>query len=201
MASLYFYYSTMNAGKSTQLLQAAYNYEEFDKPVIVLKTSLDDRDGVGSVSSRIGIKREAILFNHETDLKELCVKTIAEVQALKNKPVSAILVDESQFLMREQVWQLSDIVDECKIPVLCYGLRTDAFGNLFEGSKALLAIADNLNEIKAICQFCGSKATMVFRVDEHGAPVKSGNVVQIGGNEQYHACCRKHWKAHMQAIA
>ena len=198
MASLYFYYSTMNAGKSTQLLQAAYNYEEFDKPVVVLKTLLDDRDGVGSVSSRIGIKREAILFNHTTNLNELCLKAIEDVLNKKSKPVSAILVDESQFLTKEQVWQLSDIVDEQKIPVLCYGLRTDAFGNLFEGSRALLAIADNLNEIKAICQYCGSKATMVFRVDENKKPVKSGNVVQIGGNEQYHACCRKHWKHFMR---
>jgi thymidine kinase len=200
MASLYFYYSTMNAGKSTQLLQAAFNYEEFGKPVIVLKTSIDHRDGVGKIASRIGISKEAIMFHNETNLKQLCKDNIKDVQDTSGKPVSAIFVDESQFLTEKQVWELSDIVDELKIPVLCYGLRTDAFGNLFTGSKALLAIADNLNEIKAICQYCGSKATMVFRVDEHGHPVKEGNVIQIGGNEQYHACCRKHWKQFMQVM-
>lgn len=198
MSSLYFYYSTMNAGKSTQLLQAAYNYEEHGKPTLVLKTSIDDRDGVGMIASRIGIKREALVFNSTTDLFDLCKKEMGDIEKVKQKPVAAIFVDESQFLSEAQVWQLSDVVDHLHVPVLCYGLRNDAFGHLFEGSKTLLDIADNLHEIKAICQYCHRKANMVFRVDGQGHPVKEGNIIQIGGNEQYHACCRKHWKEFMR---
>lgn len=187
----------MNAGKSTQLLQASYNYEEHGKPTLVLKTSLDDRDGVGIIASRIGIQRKAVIFNHQTHLFDLCKNQMQEIEKTQSKPVSAIFVDEAQFLSEKQVWQLSDIVDELDTPVLCYGLRNDAFGHLFEGSQALLDIADNLQEIKAICQYCNRKANMVFRVDSQGNPVKEGNVIQIGGNDQYHACCRKHWKEFM----
>lgn len=187
MAKLYFYYSTMNAGKSTTLLQSSFNYEERGMRTLLLTAAFDDRFGIGKIASRIGLEAEASLFSDTTDLLRLVEET------LKNRPVDCVMVDESQFLSRDQVFQLSEVADKLKIPVLCYGLRTDFQGNLFEGSMHLLAWADELKELKTIC-FCGSKATMVIRVDGNGDPIREGAQKEIGGNDKYVALCRKHFK-------
>jgi thymidine kinase len=187
MAKLYFYYSSMNAGKSTSLLQSSYNYRERGMSTLVLAPKLDDRFGVGKVTSRIGIESEATTFTNETDLFSL----VSDGHAAS--PLHCVLVDEAQFLTRDQVFQLSEVTDRLNIPVLAYGLRTDFQGEPFEGSKYLLAWSDNLNEIKAICH-CGTKATMVLRMDEHGNAVTEGSQVEIGGNDRYVSMCRKHFK-------
>lgn len=187
MAKLYFYYSTMNAGKSTTLLQSSFNYEERGMKTLLLTAALDDRYGVGKITSRIGLEAEAKLFAENTDLLSLTNETLAK------RPVDCVMVDESQFLSKAQVFQLSEIADKLKIPVLCYGLRTDFQGNLFEGSLHLLAWADELRELKTICH-CGSKATMVIRVSEDGTPVIQGAQKEIGGNDRYLALCRLHFK-------
>ncbi|WP_415234810.1 thymidine kinase [Sneathiella sp.] len=187
MAKLYFYYSTMNAGKSTTLLQSSFNYEERGMQTLLLTAAFDDRYGQGKITSRIGLEAEASLFSDDTDLLELVTNT------LKDRQIDCVMVDESQFLSRDQVFQLSEIADQLKIPVLCYGLRTDFQGNLFEGSRHLLAWADELKELKTIC-FCGSKATMVIRVDENGDPIREGAQKEVGGNDRYVALCRKHFK-------
>lgn len=189
MAKLYFYYSAMNAGKSTHLLQAAYNYEERGQRVFLLTPSLDDRYGVGQVTSRIGLQREAMIFQKEDDLNQL-IRNAANEKASR---FDCILVDEAQFLTEEQVCQLAELVDRLNIPVMCYGLRTDAFGKLFEGSAALLALSDELNELKTIC-FCGRKATMVVRYDGNGDPITGGDQIAIGGNDTYVSMCRHHWR-------
>lgn len=186
MASLYFTYSAMNAGKSTSLLQVAYNYEERDQQVVLLTPALDTRAGVGTIHSRLGLSRSAETFTAKTDLFRRIQGLLAE------QVIDCILLDEAQFLTPEQVWQLARVVDELSVPVMCYGIRTDAFGNAFPGSATLLAIADKLNEIKTIC-FCGRKATMVYRCDEQGKALSSGEQVAIGGNDRYVSCCRKHW--------
>ncbi|HIE89788.1 MAG TPA: thymidine kinase [Pseudomonadales bacterium] len=186
MAKLYFYYSSMNAGKSTALLQASYNYRERGMNTIVLTPSLDDRYGQGVVTSRIGLKSEAVSIRPDEDL-------FAKVSSLMSeKPLHCVLIDEAQFLSKQQVLQLGQISDLLDIPVLAYGLRTDFRGEPFEGSKYLLAIADNLKEIKAICH-CGSKATMVIRQDQDGNVITSGESVEIGGNDRYVSMCRKHF--------
>ena len=186
MAKLYFNYSSMNAGKSTVLLQASYNYVERGMNTLRLIAALDDRAGQGRIASRIGLAADADIFNREQDL-------FRHIQdANTQAPVHAVFVDEAQFLSEEQVWQLARIVDDMSIPVMCFGLRTDFQGQLFPGSAALLAIADNLKEIKTIC-WCGSKATMVARLDENGRIVEEGEQVVIGGNERYVSLCRKHW--------
>lgn len=177
----------MNAGKSTTLLQSSFNYEERGMRTLLLTAAFDDRFGIGKIASRIGLEAEASLFSDATDLLKLVEET------LKNRPVDCVMVDESQFLSRDQVFQLSEVADKLKIPVLCYGLRTDFQGNLFEGSTHLLAWADELKELKTIC-FCGSKATMVIRVDENGDPIREGAQKEIGGNDKYVALCRKHFK-------
>ncbi|WP_169543238.1 thymidine kinase [Sneathiella aquimaris] len=187
MAKLYFYYSTMNAGKSTTLLQSSFNYEERGMQTLLLTAAFDDRYGQGKITSRIGLEAEASLFSDDTDLLELVTNT------LKDRQIDCVMVDESQFLSRDQVFQLSEVADQLKIPVLCYGLRTDFQGNLFEGSRHLLAWADELKELKTIC-FCGSKATMVIRVDENGDPIREGAQKEVGGNDRYVALCRKHFK-------
>ena len=187
MAKLYFYYSSMNAGKSTNLLQSSYNYRERGMNTLVLAPLLDDRFGVGRVTSRIGIESEAITFVGDTDLFELIEKHH------RASRLHCVLVDEAQFLTREQVFQLSELADKLAIPVLAYGLRTDFQGEPFEGSKYLLAWADTLNEIKAICH-CGSKATMVVRLDAEGRAVTEGSQVEIGGNDRYVSMCRRHFK-------
>ncbi|MBL4906201.1 MAG: thymidine kinase [Sneathiella sp.] len=187
MAKLYFYYSTMNAGKSTTLLQSSFNYEERGMRTLLLTAALDDRFGVGTIASRIGLEAKANLFRDTTDI----LKMVKE--ELSSRPIDCIMVDESQFLSKDQVFQLSEVADQLHIPVLCYGLRTDFQGNLFEGSLHLLAWADELRELKTICH-CGSKATMVIRVDEKGDPIKEGQQKEIGGNDRYVALCRKHFK-------
>jgi thymidine kinase len=187
MAKLYFYYSSMNAGKSTALLQSSYNYKERGMRTLVLAPNLDDRYGSGKVTSRIGIEAEAVTFLPEDDLFSVVES------ACKPEPLSCVLIDEAQFLTKEQVFQLSDVTDELNIPVLAYGLRTDFRGEPFEGSKYLLAWSDNLKELKAICH-CGSKATMVVRFDENGVAVREGSQIEIGGNDRYVSMCRKHFK-------
>jgi thymidine kinase len=187
MAKLYFYYSSMNAGKSTALLQSSYNYKERGMRTLVLAPDLDDRYGIGKVTSRIGIAAEATIFRSDDDL-------FAIVQASHaSASLSCVLIDEAQFLTRQQVFQLSDVTDTLGIPVLAYGLRTDFRGEPFEGSKYLLAWADNLNELKAICH-CGRKATMVVRFDADGNAVREGSQIEIGGNDRYVSMCRKHFK-------
>ena len=187
MAKLYFYYSSMNAGKSTTLLQSSYNYQERGMNTLVYTAAIDDRYGLGKVSSRIGISQEAKLFQSETDL-------LAEIrQVHTNKTLHCILIDEAQFLTKAQVHQLTDVVDSLNIPVLCYGLRTDFQAELFEGSQYLLAWADELQELKTICE-CGRKANFVIRLNEQGEAVKDGDQIQIGGNDKYLSVCRYHYK-------
>jgi len=187
MASLYFTYSAMNAGKSTSLLQVAHNYEEREQHVLLLTPAIDHRAGKGAIASRLGIRRDALAFTSETDLKAL----IAARQ--QQRDIDCVLLDEAQFLTEQQVWQLAEVADDLNIPVMCYGIRTDAFGEAFPGSAILLAIADKLVEMKTICH-CGRKATMSLRVDADGNAVKIGAQVAIGGNERYVSCCRKHWR-------
>ncbi|HHF6578086.1 TPA: thymidine kinase [Haemophilus influenzae] len=187
MAKLYFYYSTMNAGKSTTLLQSSYNYRERDMNTLVYTAAIDDRFGVGKVTSRIGISQDAFLFRSETNLFD-------EIdEHLKKQKVHCVLVDEAQFLSKQQVYQLSNVVDKLKIPVLCYGLRTDFQAELFEGSKYLLAWADQLEELKTIC-YCGRKANFVLRLNDQGEVIKEGAQIQIGGNDSYLSVCRLHYK-------
>jgi len=187
MAKLYFYYSSMNAGKSTALLQSSYNYRERGMNTLVLAPDFDDRYGSGKVTSRIGIETEARTFRKEDDLLEQ-VATLHEAA-----PLHCVLIDEAQFLTKDQVFQLGEVTDKLNIPVLAYGLRTDFQGEPFEGSKYLLAWSDNLKELKAICD-CGSKATMVVRFDESGNAVTKGSQIEIGGNDRYVSMCRKHFK-------
>ena len=192
MAKLYFYYSAMNAGKSTTLLQSSYNYRERGMNTLILAPAVDDRYGRGTVASRIGIQSAAEVF-HTTDNLFLMIEKVHLASALH-----CILVDEAQFLNQAQVRQLSDVCDRLDIPVLAYGLRTDFQGNLFEGSQHLLAWADSLVEIKTICH-CGRKATMVLRIAEDGKAIREGNQVQIGGNDRYLSVCRRHFKQGMAA--
>jgi len=192
MAKLYFYYSAMNAGKTTTLLQSAHNYRERGMRVAILTPRLDDRAGPGRVASRIGLASDAIAFEREQDLESLVRTDIADHGGL-----DCVLVDEAQFLSRAQVWQLSEVVDALHIPVLCYGLRTDFRGELFEGSQHLLAWADELTEIKTICH-SGKKATMVVRVDGQGHAVREGPQVEIGGNDRYVSVSRAEYKRVMR---
>ncbi|WP_324262488.1 thymidine kinase [Altererythrobacter sp. H2] len=186
MAKLYFYYASMNAGKSSTLLQAAFNYGERDMRVSLWTAALDDRPGFGAISSRIGLASDAHRYEAGTDIASRVLEDHAEA------PIACVLVDEAQFLTRAQVWQCARLADEAGIPVLCYGLRTDFQGELFEGSAALLGIADSLVELKAVCH-CGRKATMNLRVDERGRAVSQGAQTEIGGNDRYVALCRKHF--------
>lgn len=188
MAKLYFYYSAMNAGKTTTLLQSAHNYAERGMRTLILTPRLDDRYGQGVVASRIGLRAQGTVFERDDDLFGLARADIA-----RNGPLHCVLTDESQFLSRRQVWELTEIVDRLNIPVLAYGLRTDFRGELFEGSQYLLAWADSLTEIKTICH-SGRKATMVVRVDEHGRAITDGPQVEIGGNERYVSVSRAEFK-------
>ncbi len=187
MSKVYFYYSAMNAGKSTVLLQSSYNYQERSMNTLVFAPAMDTRSGPGKVASRIGLSADARAFARDENLYAITEEEHGR------RVLSCVLVDEAQFLTRAQVEQLTDIADRLRIPVLCYGLRTDFLGNLFEGSLWLLAWADNLIELKTICH-CGRKAIMVLRMDASGAPVKSGAQVVIGGNERYVSVCRRHYK-------
>ena len=188
MAKLYFYYSAMNAGKTTTLLQSAYNYHERGMRTLILTPSLDDRFGEGVVASRIGLKANGRRFGAEANLL-----TMVEADIAQRGPLHCVFGDEAQFLTKAQVWQVSDVVDRLNIPVLAYGLRTDFRGELFEGSRHLLAWADNLEEIKTICH-SGRKATMVVRVDESGRAVTEGPQVEIGGNDRYVSVSRAEFK-------
>jgi thymidine kinase len=187
MAKLFFYYSSMNAGKTTILLQSAHNYKERGMTPLLFTPKLDDRYGAGVIKSRIGLEAKAIIFDNTDDLFE------TTRSRLEDKNIHCVLVDESQFLTKDQVFQLSEIVDRLEIPVLCFGLRTDFRGELFEGSQYLLAWADELKEIKTICH-TGRKANFVVRIDDEGYAVKEGAQVEIGGNERYVSVSRKEFK-------
>ena len=187
MAKLFFNYSTMNAGKSTVLLQASHNYRESGMETYLLTAAFDGRAGHGRIASRIGIEEEADLYNPGDDL----FRRISN--RLEQGPVACIFVDEAQFLEPGQVWQLARVVDDLNVPVLCYGLRVDFRGALFPGSATLLALADEMREVRTICH-CGKKATMVIRRGEDGKTVTAGEQVQIGGNETYVSLCRRHWR-------
>lgn len=186
MAKLYFYYSAMNAGKSTSLLQSSHNYRERGMHTLLLTPEVDQRAGYAKIASRIGLSADAHVFSPEANLLELA-EGLHEAQKL-----GCVLVDEAQFLTGEQVQQLCEVADRVGVPVLCYGLRTDFQGKLFEGSAALLGWADNLIELKTICH-CGRKATMNLRTDATGKPIREGEQVEIGGNERYVAMCRRHF--------
>jgi thymidine kinase len=186
VAKLHFYYSAMNAGKSTILLQASYNYQERGMRTILLTPALDTRAGMGVIASRIGLEAQAYRFTQTEDL-------FSKINAWhQENPAQCVLVDEGQFLTRQQVFDLAKVCDELGVPVLVYGLRTDFRGDPFEGSQYLLALADQMIEIKTIC-YCGRKATMNMRVDEHGHKVHSGAQIEVGGNSRYVATCRKHF--------
>jgi len=187
MAKLYFYYSAMNAGKSTILLQSAYNYKEMGMDTMLFTAALDDRVGEPKISSRIGLEADATLYDGNDDLLDM-----VSTRDSAGK-IACVLVDEAQFLTTAQVDQLTDVADLLSIPVIAYGLRTDFQGQLFPGSQRLLAVADEMREVKTICR-CGKKAIMTLRLDENGKAIKDGEQVVIGGNESYVSVCRKHWK-------
>lgn len=190
MAKLYFHYSTMNAGKSTLLLQASHNYAERGMQTYMLTANFDDRAGTGRIGSRIGIGADADTFAASTDL-------FSKIKdRLDAGPCNCVFIDEAQFLTADQVWQLARAVDDLGVPIMCYGLRVDFQGKLFPGSAALLALSDEMREIRTICH-CGKKATMVVRRDEHGDVLKDGAQVQVGGNETYVSLCRVHWRQAM----
>lgn len=187
MAKLYFHYSTMNAGKSTVLLQASHNYIERGMQTYLLTAQFDNRAGDGRIASRIGIGVQADTFSPDEDLFGKIEKR------LQAGPCACIFIDEAQFLSHGQVWQLARAVDDLGVPVMCYGLRVDFQGNLFPGSATLLALADEMREVRTICH-CGKKATMVVRQDDQGKVLTEGAQVQIGGNETYVSLCRRHWR-------
>jgi thymidine kinase len=187
MAKLYFHYSTMNAGKSTLLLQAAYNYRERGMTPYLMTAQFDNRAGDGHIGSRIGIREPADTFAPDEDL-------FAKLQShLETTAYSCVFIDEAQFLSHDQVWQLARAVDDLGVPIMCYGLRVDFLGALFPGSATLLALADEMREIRTICH-CGKKATMVVRQGPDGKVLTDGDQVQIGGNETYVSLCRRHWR-------
>ncbi|MEG0392909.1 MAG: thymidine kinase [Anaerovoracaceae bacterium] len=185
MAQLFYKYSTMNAGKSIELIKVAYNYEERGKRVLCLTPSIDDRSGLGVISSRVGLKREALPIEEDTNILNLFIREN------KKHPISCVLVDECQFLKKHHVQELVEIVDSCNVPVMAYGLKNDFRNELFEGSYYLLVYADKIEEIKTIC-WCGRKATMVARIVE-GKFVKEGEQILVGGMEMYVPLCRKHY--------
>ncbi len=187
MAKLYFNYSTMNAGKSTVLLQASYNYNERGMETYLLAASFDHRSGPGRIASRLGIAAEADTFSQDTDLYQKIEGRLAQ------GPVACVLLDEAHWLTEAQVWQLAEAVDALNVPIMTYGLRVDFRGKLFPGSATLLAIADELREVRTICH-CGKKATMVIRTDDQGNVLTTGPQIQVGGNETYVSLCRKHWR-------
>lgn len=187
MAKLYFHYSTMNAGKSTLLLQAAHNYHERGMQTLLMTARLDDREGIGRIASRIGIGEDAGLYDEDTDLFDVIRARIGQ------GPLACVFLDEAQFLSKAQVWQLARAVDDLNVPVMAYGLRVDFRGELFPGSAALLALADEMREVRTICH-CGRKATMVVRKDAQGRVLREGAQVEIGGNDRYESLCRRHWR-------
>ncbi|MCG7330730.1 MULTISPECIES: thymidine kinase [Streptococcus] len=184
MAQLYYKYGTMNSGKTIEILKVAHNYEEQGKSVVIMTSAVDTRDGFGVVSSRIGMKRSAMAIEDQTDI-------FGYIQSLPEKPY-CVLIDEAQFLKRHHVYDLARVVDELDVPVMAFGLKNDFRNELFEGSKHLLLLADKIDEIKTICQYCSKKATMVLRTD-NGKPVYDGEQIKIGGHETYISVCRKHY--------
>ncbi len=206
MAKLYFYYASMNAGKSTVLLQSSFNYRERGMRTLLFTAALDNRSGVGVIASRIGLEAPATPFSAETDLGRIIAASHAGADVAAGQAgagviagqagagIDCVLIDEAQFLTADQVWQLARVCDDLGIPVLCYGLRTDFLGALFPGSAALLAIADVLHEIKSVC-VCGRKAIMNLRIDAAGRAVAAGAQTEIGGNDRYVALCRRHFTA------
>ena len=187
MAKLYFYFSAMNAGKTTTLLQSSHNYAERGMETLVLKPRIDKRERTSRIRSRIGLEAEAVEFGRGDDLLQMIYDRVDQDR------LDCVLVEEAQFLRIDQVRQLTDVVDRLNIPVLTYGLRTDFRGELFEGSQQLLALADELREIKTVCH-CGRKAIMTVRLDNDGKPIHAGEQIQIGGNERYVSMCRLHFK-------
>lgn len=192
MAKLYFYYASMNAGKSTTLLQADFNYRERGMDTMLWTAALDDRFEIGAITSRIGLRAQAHRFDPETDIRAAVLTEQA------TRTIACVLVDEAQFLSRDQVLDLARLADEDDLPVVCYGLRTDFAAQLFPGSAALLGIADTLVELKGVCE-CGRKATMNLRVDGDGRAVLDGAQTEVGGNDRYVALCRKHFMAARRA--
>ncbi|MBL4726023.1 MAG: thymidine kinase [Rhizobiaceae bacterium] len=186
MAKLYFSYSAMNAGKSTLLLQASYNYQERGMETLLLISAIENRTRQGEITSRIGLNQSADIFTNDDDIYEFIRGRI------EGKKIACIFIDEAQWMSGEQIWQLAKVVDELGIPIMCYGLRTDFQGKTFPGSAGLLAIADEIREVRTIC-WCGSKATMVVRLDGEGKPLEEGEQIFVGGNESYVSLCRKHW--------
>ncbi|HEM3683071.1 TPA: thymidine kinase [Streptococcus suis] len=184
MAQLYYKYGTMNSGKTIEILKVAHNYEEQGKPVVIMTSALDTRDAFGVVSSRIGMRREAVAIDDEMDI-------FGYIEKIEPRPY-CVLIDEAQFLRRHHVYDLARVVDELGVPVMAFGLKNDFRNELFEGSKHLLLLADKLDEIKTICQYCSKKATMVLRTQD-GKPTYEGAQIQIGGNETYIPVCRKHY--------
>jgi thymidine kinase len=190
MAKLYFHYSTMNAGKSTMLLQASYNYQERGMRTVILIAAFDERAGRGRISSRIGLESDAVPFEPTDNLFTLIERLHAE------SPLACVFVDEAHFMSTDHVWQLAHVVDRLGLPVMVYGLRTDFRGKLFPASQELLAIADELREVRTICH-CGRKATMVVRLDHEGNVLHQGAQIEVGGNEKYVSLCRRHWEEAM----
>ena len=193
MAKLHFFYSTMNAGKSTSLLQSNHNYLESNLDTIIFLPDETNKSSKGQIVSRIGLKAKAIIADKDFNF-------IVYIKKNKTSKLSCILIDEAQFLSKIQIRQLGEVADKLNIPVMCYGIRTDFRGELFEGSSELLALADNLIELKTICYDCGRKATMVVRVDKDGEVVTEGSKIQIGGNDQYTPVCRKHFRKRTKLI-
>ncbi len=193
MAKLHFFYSTMNAGKSTSLLQSNHNYKESNLDTMIFLPDETNKSSKGQIVSRIGLKAKAVIADKTFNF-------ISYVKKNKSPRLSCVLIDEAQFLSKVQIRQLGEVADKLNIPVMCYGIRTDFRGELFEGSSELLALADNLIELKTICYDCGRKATMVVRVDENGKVVTEGSKIQIGGNDLYTPVCRKHFRKRTKLI-
>ena len=193
MAKLHFFYSTMNAGKSTSLLQSNHNYLESNLDTIIFLPDETNKSSKGQIVSRIGLKAKAVIADKDFNF-------IVYINKNKTSKLSCILIDEAQFLSKIQIRQLGEVADKLNIPVMCYGIRTDFRGELFEGSSELLALADNLIELKTICYDCGRKATMVVRIDKDGGVVTEGSKIQIGGNDQYTPVCRKHFRKRTKLI-
>ena len=193
MAKLHFFYSTMNAGKSTSLLQSNHNYLESNLDTMIFLPDETNKASKGQIISRIGLKAKAVIADKSFNF-------ISYIKKNKTPKLSCVLIDEAQFLSKIQIRQLGEVADKLNIPVMCYGIRTDFRGELFEGSSELLALADNLIELKTICYDCGRKATMVVRVDENGKVITEGSKIQIGGNDQYTPVCRKHFRKRTKLI-
>lgn len=192
MAQLFFHYGTMSSGKTLEILKDAHNYEAQGRKIVLMTSGVDNRSGVGTIASRIGLHREAVPIRHEMNIFAYIKKINAEEEKRGDGPIACVFIDEAQFLERHHVFECAKIVDELGIPVMTFGLKNDFQNNLFEGTKNLLIVADKINEIKTICHYCGRKATMNLRVHD-GKPVYEGEQVQIGGDESYYPVCRFHY--------